>query len=118
MRGFIARLVVAICLLTVSVAAAEAAVCVSIDEARDTLSPQERAAALILVGKQFEQAGEQLLPAGCSTQYSLSHVRLGDTIVVTLTGPRGPREATATGLDDLPRLYNQMVRSMLTGRPM
>src|SRR5262245_13412519 len=118
MRGFIARLVVAICLLTVSVAAVEAAVCVSIDEARDTLSPQERAAALILVSKQFEQAGEQMLPVGCPTQYSLSHVRLGDTIIVTLAGPNGSREATATGLDDLPALYNQMVRSILTGRPM
>jgi hypothetical protein len=118
MRRFIIRLAAAACLWTVSVAAAEAAVCVSIDEARDTLSPQERAAALILVSKQFEQAGEQVLPVGCATQYSLSHVRLGDTIVVTLTGPNGSREATATGLDDLLALYNQMVRSILTGRPM
>jgi hypothetical protein len=118
MRRFIIRLAAAICLLTVSVRAAEAAVCVSIDEARDTLSPQERAAALILVSKQFEQTGEQVLPVGCPTQYSLSHIRLGDTIVVTLTGPDGSREATATGLDDLPALYNQMVRSILTKRPM
>jgi hypothetical protein len=118
MPGFIIRLATAICLLTVRVGVAEAAVCVSIDEARDTLSPQERAAALILVSKQFEQAGEQVLPVGCPTQYSLSHVRLGDTIVVTLTGPNGSREATATGLDDLPALYNQMVRSILTRRPM
>ncbi len=118
MRRFIIRLAAATCLLTVGVGAAEAAVCVSIDEARDTLSPQERAAALIVVSKQFEQAGEQVLPVGCPTQYSLSHVRLGDTIVVTLTGPNGSREATATGLDDLPALYNQMVRSILTRRPM
>jgi hypothetical protein len=118
MRRFIIRLAAATCLWTVGVGAAEAAVCVSIDEARDTLSPQERAAALILVSKQFELAGEQVLPVGCPTQYSLSHVRLGDTIVVTLTGPNGSREATATGLDDLPALYNQMVRSILTRRPM
>jgi hypothetical protein len=118
MRRFIIRLAAATCLLTVGVGAAEAAVCVSIDEARDTLSPQDRAAASILVSKQFEQAGEQVVPVGCPTQYSLSHVRLGDTIVVTLTGPSGSREATAAGLDDLPALYNQMVRSILTRRPM
>ena len=118
MRRFIIRLAAATCLLTVGVGAAEAAVCVSIDEARDTLSPHERAATLIVVSKQFEQAGEQVVPVGCPTQYSLSHVRLGDTIIVTLTGPNGSREATATGLDDLPALYNQMVRSILTRRPM
>jgi hypothetical protein len=43
---------------------------------------------------------------------------LGNTIVVTLTGPRGHREGTALGMDDLPALYSQMVRSMVTGRPM
>lgn len=118
MRGFIVRLAAAICLLTVGVGAAEGGVCVGIDEARDTLSTQERFAALILISKQFEQAGEPVLPVGCPTQYSLSHVRLGETIIVTLTGPNGSREATARGLHDLPALYNQMVRSILTGRPM
>jgi hypothetical protein len=37
---------------------------------------------------------------------------------VTLSGPNGQREGRALGMDDLPALYNQMVRSMLTGRPM
>jgi len=36
--------------------------------------------------------------------------------VVTLSGPGGQREDTALGLDDLPALYNQMVRSIVTGR--
>src|SRR5947207_15974907 len=43
---------------------------------------------------------------------------LGNTIYVTLAGPRGRREGTALGLADLPALYSQMVRSMVTGRPM
>ena len=54
----------------------------------------------------------------CSTPYTLAHVRLGNTITVTLSGPQGLREATALSLDDLPALYNQMVRAMVTGQPM
>ena len=72
MRRFIIRLAAATCLLTVGVGAAEAAVCVSIDEARDTLSPQERAAASILVSKQFEQAGEQVVPSAARLSIPLA----------------------------------------------
>ncbi len=50
--------------------------------------------------------------------YTVAHVRLGETIVVTLSGPNGYREGTALGLDDLPALYSQMIRSIITGRPM
>ena len=38
--------------------------------------------------------------------------------VVTLSGQNRQREGTALGLDDLPALYSQMVRSIVTGRPM
>jgi hypothetical protein len=93
-------------------------VCVFVDEARDTLSPQDRTAAILLLARQFEIAGQRVAPEGCSMSYSVSHVRLGETIVVTLSGPNGSREGTALGLDDLPGLYNQMVRSIVTGRPM
>lgn len=97
---------------------AGADVCVTVDEAHDTLSPQDRAAAVLLVAKQFELAGRRVVPEGCSTVYTVSHVQLGKTIMVTLAGPEGHREGTALGLDDLPALYSQMVRSIVTGRPM
>lgn len=93
-------------------------VCVTIDESHDTFSPQDRAAALLLVAKQFELAGRRVMPERCSTPYTVSHVGLGNTITVTLSGPNGRREGTALGLDDLPALYSQMVRSIVTGRPM
>ena len=48
----------------------------------------------------------------------MSHIRLGTTITVTLSGPAGKREATALGLDDFPAVYSQMVRSITTGQPM
>ena len=101
-----------------SARAASAQTCVTIDERHDTLGPDERTAALLLVGRQFEQAGERIAETNCQATYTLSHIRLGTTIVVTLSGPPGSREATALGLDDLPAVYSQMVRSLKTGQPM
>lgn len=93
---------------------ARGAICVAIDEARDTLSSQDRQAALILVRRQFELAG-RTASGECTERYTLSHVRLGSTITVLLEGPSGQREGRAAGMDDLPGLYNQMVRALLTG---
>ena len=97
---------------------AGAEVCVTVDEAHDTFSPQDRTAALLLVAKQFELAGQRVVPEGCSMLYTVSHVTLGNTIIVTLSGPNGHREGAALGIDDLPALYSQMIRSMVTSRPM
>jgi hypothetical protein len=118
MRGIIRRLAAAACLLIAWAGVARADVCVEIDEARDTLAPQDRAGALLLVARQFEQAGERAVAAGCPVPYSIWHARLGDFIVVSMAGPGGRREGLASGMDDLPGLYSQMVRSLVTGRPM
>jgi hypothetical protein len=118
MRSHILRPLASLALLFSSVALAEADVCISIDEARDTLSPPDRTGAVLLVTRQFELAGERVVPAACSASYSLWHVQLGETIVVALSGPGGQREAIAHGMSDLPAVYSQMVRSLVTGRPM
>ena len=97
---------------------ARADVCVTIDTAHDMFSPSERAAARLLMERQFRQVGEGVLPEGCESQYSLTHIRLGNTIVVAIEGPAGRREGIARGMDDLPALYNQMALSIVTGRPM
>jgi hypothetical protein len=110
-----------VCFLVVMAGAARAAsaqTCIVIDEAQDTLPRDERTAALLLVRKQFEAAGHKTADTGCAATYSLSHIRLGTTIIVTLTGPMGSREGKALGLDDLPAVYSQMVRSLTTGQPM
>lgn len=107
-------------LLVIGVASgrANAEVCVAVDEARDTFSEPDRAAAVLLLTRQFELAGEQVVAPGCPMPYVVSHVQLGPTIVITLSGPGGEREATAFGMGDVPAVYSQMVRSLLTGRPM
>ena len=111
----------AFCVLLVmagSAGAASAQTCIRIDEQHDTLQPDERTAARLLLAKQFEQAGHRIVQENCGATYLLSHIRLGTTISVTLAGPLGTREATAIGLDDLPAVYSQMVRSLTTGQPM
>src|SRR5262245_50441601 len=117
MRHRIARVVVFGMWVSSLAAAARAQVCVRIDEAHDTLAADERTAAVLLLNRQFALAGEQVVET-CATPYVLAHVKLGNTITVTLTGPKGTREGTALGLDDLPALYSQMVRSLETGRAM
>ena len=103
--------------LCLAAAEAGAQVCVRIDESQDTLTQNDRVAAVLLLTREFAMAGEQPAP-DCSTPYLLAHIKLGNSITVTLSGPKGERQGTALGLDDLPALYNQMVRSLLTGRPM
>ena len=121
MPSRIFRLLIVTCITCVLVSiatSARAEVCVTIDTARDTFTESEQEAALFLVERQFTQAGERVGPAGCGSPYSLTHVRLGNTIVVSIDGPGGRREGIALGMDDLPALYSQMVRSIVTGRPM
>jgi hypothetical protein len=100
-------------------AAAEAGaqVCTRIDESQDTLTQSDQKSAVLLFNRQLTMAGEQVI-ADCPTPFLLAHIQLGNTITVTVSGPRGERQGAALGLDDLPALYNQMVRSLLTGRPM
>jgi hypothetical protein len=97
---------------------AAADVCVVVDETRDTFSAQDRAAAVLLLERQFEVAGRHVDRTTCQERYTVWHVVLGDTIVATIDGAAGHREGTALGMNDLPALYNQMVRSIITGKPM
>jgi len=120
MEGPILRSIVACmtCALMSIATSARADVCVIIDPSQDMFSPSEQAAARLLMERQFQQVGERILPAGCGSPYVLTHVRLGNTIVVSIDGAAGRREGIAHGMDDLPALYNQLALSIVTGRPM
>lgn len=98
--------------------AASAEVCVTIDESRDTFSPTDRSGAVLLFSTQFEQEGERVVPAGCADPFVLFHAQLGNLVVVTVSG-RGKRwQATAQTTSDLPAIYSQIARSIVTGRAM
>ena len=98
--------------------AASAEVCITVDESRDTLAPTDRSGAVLLLTTQFEQEGERVAPAGCPDPFVLFHAQLGNLVVVTVSG-RGKRwQATAQTTSDLPAIYSQIARSIVTGRAM
>ena len=105
-------------LLIGTASAASGEVCLTIDESRDTFAPRDRAAALLLVATQFEAEGERVVAGGCAKSFLLFHAQLGNLVVVTMSDQRTTWQATALTLDDLPAIYSQMVRSIVTGRPM
>ena len=105
-------------LLLGAASTAYADVCVTVDDSRDSFAPGDRTAALLLVTTQFEKEGERVVPAGCAKPFVLFHAQLGHLIVVTMNGTGTTWQATAQTLDDLPGIYSQMVRSIVTGRPM
>jgi hypothetical protein len=118
MRNQILRLVIVTATLLLSGAAvARADVCTRIDEAHDTLAPAERASVLLLLANALERERLHVVDSPCETTYVLSHVRLGETIFVTLDIPDRRLQGTAIGLDDLPNLYSQMARAIRTGSP-
>jgi hypothetical protein len=97
-----------------------AGVCVVIDPARDTLTEQERIAVRGLVLQAFANERVPVSSSGtaCTETYVVSNIKLGNTITVTISGQRGQRTGRSTSLDDLPNVYGQMVKSLVTGAPM
>jgi hypothetical protein len=95
----------------------EADVCLAVGT-MDMLPPEDQAAALRLLARQFELEGHSVVPERCAQSFSVSHIRLGERIFITLAGPDVTREAVAIGVEDLPAVYNQMVRSIISNRPM
>jgi hypothetical protein len=116
------RPIVALCAAALAVTAvartASAAVCVELDPARDNLADQDRGALLTLLAQTLQQQGQEVSNQNCMGIYRVYHVRLGNSVTVFMQGPQGYRQATARALEDVPALYSQMVRSLLTGQPM
>jgi hypothetical protein len=105
-------------LAAVAAPAAHAAVCVQLDGAHDNLTPQEQSGALTMFATTLQQQGQQVVATGCNATYVVYHVRLGMSVNVFVQGPQGYRQATARAIEELPAVYSQVVRSLLTGMPM
>jgi hypothetical protein len=97
---------------------AHAQVCATLDTSKDNLPENERQGAMTFLTQALASNGLQVVPGGCTGTYSVYHVRFGTSVTVYLNGPQGSRQATARTLEDVPPLYSQMVRSLLTGQPM
>jgi len=114
LRSGAAKALGAVFLLACPVAA-HAETCVQIDEARDGLSPSERSAAQTL----FEDAlSDNHIAVGrdhCTETWSIHHVRLGSDVTVTVQSSLGTRHETVRQIEDLPNMYSQIVKSLLSG---
>jgi hypothetical protein len=126
-RSLLALLSIGI--VTLTARAASAAVCVEIDTSKDTLSDGDRNGTKALLAQTLQQEGIQVTQQGCQGTYTVSHVKLGNSVTVFLQGPQGRpqpgvvgeigyRQATARSLEDVPPVYSQMIRSLISGQPM
>lgn len=94
---------------------AHAAACVTVDEERDGLSPEERTSARTLFEDALGEHQVQVAREGCTETWTLYHVRIGETVTVTVRAPRGTRRERIKTLDDLPAVYSQLIRAIQTG---
>src|SRR5262245_16933629 len=108
----------ALFLLAAAERAASAAVCTTIDTTKDTLSEPDRNATHILLGQALRQQGIEVADSNCLGTWVVYHVKLGNSITIFMQGPQGYREASARTIEEIPAVYSQMIRSMLSGQPM
>lgn len=98
--------------------AAAADVCVEVDTQRDNLSASDRSAAHTMLAQALEDAGQHVVASGCTATYRVYNVQLGASVTAVLTGPNGTRTMKVHKIEEIPEAYNQMVRSLLTGKPL
>lgn len=110
-RGIVAAAVAAALLAAPGLA--HAATCVVVDEARDGLAPEERSAAQTLLEDTLRHNQVPVAREGCTETWTLYHVRLGSNVTVVVRSPRGERRETVQKIEDLPAMYDQMVRAVL-----
>jgi hypothetical protein len=109
------RTIVLVVLLGLAFPAAAAAdVCVEVDEARDSLTPEDRVGARRLLERQLIASGRTIAadPAACTERWTVAHVALGGSLTVTLDGPAGSRTATAASVAELGVTYAAMLDAL------
>ncbi|MCA9541157.1 MAG: hypothetical protein KC620_19790, partial [Myxococcales bacterium] len=92
-----------------------APLCVSLDEALTASDDQANKGALILVRAAFEEQGETVVDPPCGNEYKVAQVQTGDVFTVSLRGPERTRTGRAGSANELPKVYDQLVRAQLSG---
>lgn len=93
-----------------------AASCVSVDEERDGLTPEERQSTRTLFEEALGEAGVTVAREGCDETWTLYHVRLGKSITVVVQSPRGTRRERVKKIEDLPATYHQLAHAIVHGK--
>jgi hypothetical protein len=103
---------------SLSPALAHAGSCVQIDEQRDGLAPEDRNSARTLFEDALTEEHQEVSREGCTDTWTLYHVRLGESLTAVVQTSRGTRRDRVKRIEDLPGLYSQMVRSLISGAQM
>jgi len=96
-------------------ALAHAATCVVVDQDRDGLSAEEQSSARTLFEDTLRHNQIAIARDDCTETWTLYHVRLGQNVTVVVRSPRGERRETVRKIEDLPGVYDQMTKSLVTG---
>jgi hypothetical protein len=94
---------------------AEAATCVMVDETKDGLNPDDRAAAKTLFEEALAENNLSVAQDGCTDTWTIYHVKLGESVTVVVQGPQGTRRERVKSIEDLPGTYSQITRSLIAG---
>ena len=99
--------------------AASADVCVEVDTQRDNLSEADRNATRTMLEQALINNGQKVVSpgAGCTATWRVYHVKLGNTVSVTLSSPTDSRTMKVRQVEDIPDAHSQLVKSLLTGAP-
>jgi hypothetical protein len=100
--------------------AASADVCVEVDAQRDNLSESDRSATRTMLEQALINNGQRVVPpgAGCSATWKVYHLKLGQSVTVTMSSPTDNRTMKVRSVEDVPDAYSQMVKSLITGQPL
>ncbi len=94
--------------------AVHAGVCIKINAEKDTLMPNEQNAAKFICENEFKKEGA-VVDGKCEETYILTHLLLGDSIVVVIEKAGVSQSVVVKGKDELRSAYNQLARYFISG---
>jgi len=117
MKKFAYTGILAAALLSSPAGAVQAATCVELDLSQDRLMPSDQPAAKAMLEQTISNVGVPVVREGCTEYYRVYHIPLGMAINVFLSAPQGNRQGQANRIEELPAVYDQLVRSLVSGQP-
>jgi len=91
-----------------------AGVCIEINTSKDQLDDRDRKSAKIIIEGALQEEGRKVVQGDCSNKYSIYHLKLGETVTVIIDGPTGTKKNSVKSLNELPKIYSQMIRSLIS----
>ncbi|MEZ4270753.1 MAG: hypothetical protein R3C68_04775 [Myxococcota bacterium] len=104
-------------LMTLMVGISAHATCVVVDQQHDQLGDAERLSAGLILTETLREEGIEVATAPCSDAYVVYHIRLGEKITVVMAHGERRRRAESASVEDLPQLYSQMIRAIISDTP-